>query len=194
MLLIFRWPLHNTYNPKTMKRLKATLMVGLSLATCAHADEFKERANKIAALYNTGMTAVKRGDAARAKASFQLVLQLQPGHGPARHQLNRLQLNIKQVLEKQRVARFKTTKLEQVDLKDASLQEALEALNFLTAKATDKKFTPNFIVQDPAGKLAKKQVNLNMRNIPLAAALKYVLGQTGARARYDEHATVIRPN
>jgi hypothetical protein len=33
-----------------------------------------------------------------------------------------------------------------------------------------------------------------MRNIPLAAALKYVLDQTGARARYDEHATVIRPN
>ena len=177
-----------------MKRLKTTLIVGLSLATCAHADEFKERANEIAALYNTGMTAVKRGDAARAKTSFQQVLQLQPGHGPARHQLNRLQLNVKQALEKQRLARFKKTKLEQVDLKDASLQEALEALNFLTTKATNKKFTPNFIVQDPAGKLTKKQVSLNIRNIPLAAALKYVLDQTGARARYDEHATVIRPN
>ena len=33
-----------------------------------------------------------------------------------------------------------------------------------------------------------------MRNIPLAAALKEVLNQTGAWARYDKHATVIRPN
>ena len=177
-----------------MKRLKAILMVGLSLATCAHADEFKKRANTIAAYYTEGLNAVKKGDSSRAKTAFQKVLQLQPGHGPARHQLNRLKLSIAQVLENQRVARFKTTKLEQVDLKDATLQEAIEALNFLTAKATDKKFTPNFIIQDPAGKLAKKRVDLNMRNIPLAAALKYVLDQTGARARYDKHATVIRPN
>ena len=177
-----------------MKRLKATLLVGLSLATCAHADEFQERANKIAALYNSGLTAVSKGDSAKAKTAFKQVLQLQPGHGPARHQLGRLTLSIKQVLEKQRLARFKTTKLDKLDLNDASLQEALEALNFLSGEATKKKFTPNFVIQDPAGKLANKKVSLTMRNIPLDAALKYVLEQTGSRARFDEHATVIRPN
>ena len=176
-----------------MKRLKATLLVGLSLATCAHADKNQERANKIAAHYNAGVTAVKRGDSAKAKSAFHEVLRLQPGHGPARNQLNKLHLNIGQVLENQRIAKFKTTKLGQIDLKDASLQEALEALNFLSGKATKDKFSPNFIVQDPAGKLTKKTVSLNMRNIPLSAALKYVLDQTGARVRYDEHATVIRP-
>jgi len=177
-----------------MKRLKAILMVGLSLATSAHADEFKKRANIIAAHYKEGLVAVQKGDSAKAKTAFQKVLKLQPGHGPARHQLNRLQLSIAQVKENQRVAKFKTTKLEQVDLKDASLQESLEALTFLSGKATDKKFMPNFVLQDPAGKLANKKVNLNMRNIPLAAALKYVLDQSGARARYDKHATVILPD
>lgn len=177
-----------------MKRLKATLLVGLSLATCAHADKHQERANKIAAHYNAGVIAVKRGDSTKAKSSFQEVLRLQPGHGPARHQLNRLTLNISQVLEKQRVAQFKTTRLEQIDLKDASLQEALEGLNFLSGKATKNKFAPNFVIQDPAGKLSNKTVSLNMRNIPLAAALKYVLDQAGAKARYDKHATVITPD
>ena len=177
-----------------MKRLKATLLVGLSLATCAHADEFQKRANKIAALYKEGLIAANQGNSVKAKTAFQEVLRLQPGHGPARHQLNRLSLTIKQVLEKQRVAQFKTTKLDKIDLKDATLQESLEALNFLSGKATDNKFTPNFVVQDPGGKLTDKTVSLNMRNIPLAAALKYVLDQAGARARYDEHATVIQPN
>lgn len=176
-----------------MKRLKAILMVGLSLMTSAHADKFKEHAKKVAAHYNAGVTAVKRGDSARAKASFQEVLRLQPGHGPARHQLNRLQLNVNQVLEQQRVAKFKETKLDKVDLKDASLQEALEALNYLSGKATKDKFTPNFVINDKAGKLSDKKVNLNMRNIPLAAALKYTLEQAGAKARYDKHATVIEP-
>jgi hypothetical protein len=51
----------------------------------------------------------------------------------------------------------------------------------------------NFIVHDPEKKLAAAKITLSLRNIPASAALKYILEQSGAKARFDEHAVVVGP-
>lgn len=175
-----------------MKRLMTTIVVTLSLVTSAYADQFKERAKEIQKLYNQGIIAMKTGKMDTAKTSFSRVLKLQPGHGPAKYQLSRLAVVGQDFKLQQRKAKFKTTKLKEVDFHEATLTEVIEALNVMSKEATDKKWSPNLIIQDPKGRLKGKEINLKMSNVPVAAVLQYVMDMTGGIIQYDEYATVIR--
>ncbi|MGJ8697460.1 MAG: hypothetical protein ACSHYF_14175 [Verrucomicrobiaceae bacterium] len=170
-----------------------TITVALSLVTCAHADQFKERAKEINNLYTQGVTAMNNGRIAAARAAFTRVLELEPGHGHAKHQLTRLPMVGKNFRLAQRKQKFKTTVLKEIDFYDSTLEEVVETLNLLALKETEKKWSPNFIIQDPRGQVKDKKVSLQMKNIPMSAALQYVLDMTGTTVRFDEHATVIRP-
>ncbi|MEJ6717487.1 MAG: tetratricopeptide (TPR) repeat protein [Akkermansiaceae bacterium] len=177
-----------------MKKLKAIMAVGLSLTCAGLADDTKKKEQSAAALYNSGVALLKKGKTEEAEATFQKALKLKPGHSPSRYQLSRIpELNARVKLLR-RKALFKNTKLEKIHFSDATLAEALEALNELTLQATKKKFSPNFVIQDPKEKLATQTVTLKMHGVPLSAVLKYVLDNVGATARLDEHATVIRPS
>ena len=176
-----------------MNNLKTTVVIGLSLMTSAFADEATDKVRKINALYKSGLVAMKQGQAAEATAAFKQVLKLNPRHGHARYQLAQVGSVTAQAQLAQRKAKFSKIKIEKVHFTDATLGEALEALNELTLKASDKKFSPNFIVQDPKETLKNRKVNLQMNNAPLSAILSYILDGLGATARYDAHATVIRP-
>jgi hypothetical protein len=64
----------------------------------------------------------------------------------------------------------------------------------MTEKASgEKKYAPNFMVQDPTGKLDSQTLTLKLKGVPAKAVLDMVLSQVGAKARYDEHAVVITP-
>ncbi|MDA7536753.1 tetratricopeptide repeat protein [bacterium] len=176
-----------------MKRLMTTTMVALSLMTSAYADQFKERAQEIAALYNKGLAEMKVGKTTEAKASFTKVLKLSPGHGHAKYQLSRLDATAKDFKLSQRKAKFKSTTLEVVDFHESTLAEVAEALNAMSSAATKKEWSPNLIIQDPKGKFKGKEITLQMKNVPVGAVLKYALEMSGATLHYDEYATVIRP-
>lgn len=176
-----------------MKKLKAIMAVGLSLTCTGLADEATKKQPTAAELYKSGVALLNKGKTEEAKSAFQKVLKLKPGYSPAKYQLSRIpELHMRVKLQR-RKALFKSTKLGKIHFSDATLAEALEALNELTLQASDKSFSPNFVVQDPKKKLANKTVNLKMNNVPVATALGYILDDIGATARFDEHATVIRP-
>jgi len=176
-----------------MKTLKALMAIGLSLTTSSFADDLKEKAHKIQSLYNSGLVAMQQGKEAEARSAFTDVLKLQPGHGHARYQLTQLTANVAKVNLRKREALFATTILKEINFNKATLAETLEALDLFAAEATEKKFTPNFVVQDPTGKLDEKTITLKMTNVPLSGILKYVTELTGTTIRYDAHATVFRP-
>ena len=176
-----------------MKKLKATLAIGLSLMTGAFADTAREKALQIDALYKSGLIAMKQGKATEATEAFKKVLKLNPRHGHARYQLTRVPIVTNKVHLAQRKAFFSKTKLKNINFAGATLAEALEALDVLTMEASEKKFSPNFVVQDPDDVLMDRKVTLKMTNAPLSAILNYILDGVGATARYDQHATVIRP-
>ena len=176
-----------------MKTLKAIMAIGLSLTTCSFADDLKEKALKIQGLYGQGLIAMQQGKETEARTAFNEVLKLQPGHGHARFQLTQLTATIAKVNQRKREALFASTIIKEIDFNKATLAETLEALDLSASDATDKKFTPNFVVQDPSGKLDGKTVTLKMTNVPLSGILKYVTDLTGTTIRYDAHATVFRP-
>lgn len=163
------------------------------LAGPAGADQFKEKARQIQALYQQGTLAMNSGETETARSAFQEILRIQPGHGHAKFQLSRLKSHAGKLTLQKRKALFQKTILKSVDFEDTTLEEALEILALQTSEVSQKAFEPNFIIQDSSGQLAAKKISLRLNRIPLAAALKYTLEQAGAQARYDQYATIISP-
>lgn len=153
----------------------------------------EERVQKVATLYQQGVTALKDGDSKLAAACFREVLVIQPNHGNARYQLLSLHQRKPNLAAKVRQRKLAQIKIPKVDFDESEFGEVIEALDILIAKETKGEFAPNFVVQDPHGLLENKRITMKLGTVPANVLLDYVLKMAHAKARYDEHAIVIAP-
>ncbi|MBK1828228.1 tetratricopeptide repeat protein [Haloferula rosea] len=166
-----------------------TLVLSLTPAFADKADD----------LYKQGMAAAKQGDAVKARALLNEALRLRPDHPYARFQLGRLKGADSTMAAKQRAAKLAAVTVS-VNFQEAELGDALEALGMMVEKKTsdehgeDKAFTPNFMIQDRSGELAKSPITLQLKGVPANKVMDFMLQQAGGNVRYDEHAIIIRPN
>lgn len=144
-------------------------------------------------LYKQGQAAEKAGDVAAARAFYSNSLKLNPNNANARYSIGQLKITGDSISAKAREAKFGAVTIPVFQLDQASLEEALEALSVLIEKESKQTVTPNFVVQDPKLVLADRKISLNLKNMPSKAIMKYLMDQTSAKARYDEHAIVISP-
>lgn len=174
-----------------MKLRPFPLVAGcLALATLSLAAETANQA------YQRGLSAMRSGDVEVARESFQEALRLDPKHAHARYQLGALKQQEGQLVGKKRASQLAAVTLDKVEFSGATLSEALQGLDQLIAEQqADAKepFAPNFMIQDSSGQLGGREVNIRLRKVPAKTALDYMLQQAGATARFDKHATVIRP-
>lgn len=172
--------------------LQIMVVALLSCAQCAvGADE--TRATKIKTLYSQGLRAVKQGEVESARTYFQQVLRLNKRHVNARFQLKQLELNGGRLQARKRQLQLKAVTIPQIDFDGVTLTEALETLSALVEKQTNKKFSPNFVINDPNEVLADRKFSLKLGSLPASAILDLALQNARATARYDQHAILIRP-
>jgi tetratricopeptide (TPR) repeat protein len=145
------------------------------------------------AFYRKGLAAEAAGDYPAAKAAYTEALRNNPRHANCTYRLKQLELNKEDIIIKGRKAQLDKVVLPEVKFDGASLDEALAAVGTLITKESANKLAPNFIVQDPNGKISNTKITLNLKNLPASAVLTYLLDQAKAKARYDEHAVVIEP-
>lgn len=163
----------------------------LALGPCALGQ--KPAVSKAAALYQQGLRAIQQGQVDTARTCFEEVLRIQPSNASARYQLKQLKVTSGSLLAKKRQLQLKQVILPKVDFDDLTLPEALQAIDALVQKKTDKKFVPNFMVQDPTGVFEERKFTLKLGNAPASVILQYCLENARATARYDQHAIVIKP-
>lgn len=145
------------------------------------------------ALYQKGLAAEKAGDPVAAKGFYTQALKVDPKNANAIYSLGQLKLTSGNIAAKGREAKFGAVMVPVFQLEQANLKESLDALSSIVEKQSKDEVTPNFVIEDPKGLLTEKKISLNLKNMPAQAVLKYLLDQTGAKARYDEHAVVIAP-
>lgn len=143
--------------------------------------------------YRQGQAAEKAGDPVAAQKAYTDALKANPNHANARYSLGQLKINAASIAAKGREAKFGAVMVPEFKLDAASLQEALAALQVIVEKESKGEVTPNFVIQDPKNQLTAAKISLNLKNTPAKAALQYLLEQSGANARHDEHAIVITP-
>jgi len=144
-------------------------------------------------LYRQGLAAEKAGDPVAAQKAYAAALKADPKHANARYSLGQLKLNAGSISAKGREAKFGTVMVPVFNLDAATLQEALDALQVIVIKESKQQVTPNFIIQDPRKELAEVKITLKLKSMPAKAVMQYLMEQSGAKARYDEHAIVITP-
>ena len=150
-------------------------------------------ANQADSLYQKGLAAEKAGDPAAARGFYTQALKADPKNANAIYSLGQLKLNSGSIAAKGREAKFGAVMIPVYQLDQATLKESLDALGLIVEKQSNNEVTPNFVIEDPKGLLTDKKISLNLKNMPSQAVLKYLLDQTGAKVRYDEHAVVIAP-
>lgn len=146
---------------------------------------------KAEAYYQRGLAAEKAGDPATARAAYNAVLDLFPNHANARYRAGQVKINAASIKSTATETKVGSVMIPLYQLEDATVQEAIAVLSLAMEKATDGKIAPNFIIEDPAGKLAEARVSMQLKNVPVKAILGYIHNQAGTKARYDEHAVVI---
>ena len=179
-----------------MKRILSLIIAAIFVAQASAqspAPAAPAPAQQADALYRQGLAAEKAGDAAAAQKAYSEALKANPNHANARFSLGQLKLNSGSIAAKGREAKFGTVVIPQFRLDAATLQEALDALGVLIEKQSKDAVTPNFVIQDPQKQLAAAKITLSLKSMPAKAVLQYLMDQTGAKARYDEHAVVITP-
>lgn len=180
------------YNAKAMR---TTLILLLAGATAALAEPKSLTPSQTAdAYYARGIAAEKAGDVTGARAAYTKALQANPNHANCRYRLKQLELDKGAIAAKGREAQFSKVMIPVFQIDGATLQESLDALGTMITKESKKQVTSNFLIQDPQNKLANTKLTLNLKNVPASAVIKYLLTQSNAKARYDEHAVVIEPN
>ncbi len=135
----------------------------------AESDQRDQRAERARHLYQTGITAMNEGNFDLAKTSFREVLRIYPKHPQAR------------------------AKLIHITSNRNALEIGKRILGVQIERASNKKVTPNFIVQDPTNAFHGRTVTLRLNRIPAETLLRYIADQAGGRIRYDNHAIVITP-
>ena len=136
---------------------------------------------------------MEKGEIETARSAFEAVLRARPNDPNTLYQLGELKRRSPEIAAKGRELRFGRTLLPDVSFSDCTLPEALTALSSLVAKTAGPEAAPNFVIKDPAGKLATKTIALKLHNIPAGAVLKYLLEQSASSAKFEEHAIVISP-
>ena len=165
-------------------------LVGGAMMVQAQTSTPAQQAN---AYYQRGLAAEKAGDPATARANYAQALKLNPSHPDATYKIGELKKNSGTISAKGREGKFGQAVIPKFALEDAPLSEALEALRITMEKTTPGTPGPSFIVEDPTQKLEKARISLQLKGVPAKGILEYILSQSGAKARYDEHAIVILP-
>ncbi|MES2657084.1 MAG: hypothetical protein V4689_00630 [Verrucomicrobiota bacterium] len=176
-----------------MKKL-ITIAVACTLASQVIAQTpAQSPAVTSASLYKQGQAAEKANDPVAAKDFYTKSLKMDPNNANARYSIGQLKINAASMAAKGREAKFGAVVIPLFQLDEANLQEALDALSVVIQKESKDAVTPNFVIQDPKLVLSDRKISLNLKNMPSKAVMKYLMDQTGAKARYDEHAVVVTP-
>lgn len=143
--------------------------------------------NEMQVVFEQGRALFFQGKFREAKPLLQQVAAADPRHLETQAMLARIKLQEKQgptLMDK-----LAEVKLETVDFSDVTVPEALEGLKELAKVASGGKVVPNFIVRGEAD--MPQRINLNLKNIPLTDAIKYVAGVSKTVCRYEANAVVF---
>jgi tetratricopeptide (TPR) repeat protein len=170
-----------------------TLIVLAALAITGPVALAETAAEKAEAYYRKGLAAEKAGDPTTARAAYNAALELRPDHANARFRAGQVKINAASIKSTATEAKIGSVKIPVYQVEDSTVAEAIEVLSLAMDKATDGKVAPNFIIDDPKGKLGERRISMQLKNIPVKEILTYIHSQAGTKARYDEYAVVIKP-
>ena len=168
--------------------MKTTILLLLAAVLAAFAPVSVRAADDVYVSFEEGRAAFNAGHFEIAREKLAYVLSKSPDHVPTRAMLAQIEAQLgpnNTILRKT----YEKVILDKVEFADVSVDEALQAVRFLSLKASQNKVAPNVIVKSPD--IGKKTITLNLAQVPLTEVLNYIAQLSGGRVVYDKNAVVI---
>lgn len=172
--------------PSKFRRLIGAAVIGVAAFLFSHMVAAAEPKD-VGTLFQQGRAAYYKGDFETAKLLLSQVAALKPDHFETKALLASIDTQLKSGSSLRKT--YGSVTIPKIDFADVTLAEALQALSAMAKNASGGKVAPNFIVRNPD--LGKKQITLNLTNIPLTDAIDYIAQLAGGKAAYDKHAVVF---
>ncbi len=172
------------------KTFHLTLCGFLTVICWSAANTPAAAADDLKTSYQQGRALFYAGQLEAAREKLAPVLAKNPNH----LETQAMMAQIKQQLgegENTLKSSYQKVVLEKVEFSNVELSEALQAVRFLSRKATNEKISANVIVANP--ELAKKPVSINLTQVPLSEVINYLAQMAGAKVTYDKVAVVLSP-
>jgi hypothetical protein len=165
-------------------RVMVTLfMAGWMMMACQEA----RGAEDMKAVYEMGKKLFNEGKYEQSRPLLEQVAAANPRHPETQAMLIRIRQVGKQ--GPTLADKLATVVLPTVEFDDVTVPEALEGLKALSKAQSGGKVVPNFIVRGADG--MTKRFKLNLANVPLPDAIRYVAELSGTVVRYEMNAVIF---
>ncbi len=171
----------------------ALLTAGLFLNSAAAGDKQKKRVS-LKQVYEQGRAAYYSDNFDLAKKKFELVLKYKPSHQLSKSYLSYISQREaarggNPAMQKQMHALV----LEEVDLDEITIAEAVEYLTLNAIKQSKGTFKPNIVLKNLSPGHKSRTFQLKLHNVPLDFALKTAGELAGIRFDFEKYAVVGTP-
>jgi hypothetical protein len=166
------------------KFLLAAASIGIVSGACAQ---------DIQKYLTEGQTAFMRGDVPTAKRNFEMANKLAPKNPTVIGFLKQIAAaEAKNPALASTEIEYKGIIIPQLQFREATFDSALEFLKKKVSELTGGKKSVNFVNQLPPDQ-QNTPITLNLTNIPVTEALRYVAELVNAKVEYQKFAVVIKP-
>jgi len=145
--------------------------------------------------FNEGVRLFNAKQYTEALQMFEVVLRSKPGFVYARSYANKCRTAIAQGAGAKKDLRADLAKiiLPKVTFEDAPIGDVMTYLSQRAEELSGGKTVPNFIYKGSAEQRTNVTLSLNLRNVPMTEAIRYIGQLSNSRVNYEEHAVIVDP-
>ncbi len=171
-------------------------VLALFICVSTVAPSLGQQKATIQTLYSEGVKLYEENRYAEAAEKFEAILTRSPGSLYARSYLGKCKAGIahgggtKNVLKSQ----LEKIKIPQIAFADAPIGDVMDYLSQRTTELSNDKVALNFIYKGTPEQRKNTLITLNLKNVPMTEAIRYIGQLTRTTFKYEEHAVIADPN
>lgn len=177
-----------------MKSLRPSILIFAILLSGSFQWTFAQ--GSLQDTYNQGVQLYNKGQYGEALMNFEKVLAERPDFVYARNYLAKCQTAITKGLGPKNDLEGRLAKVivPEINFADAPLGDVLDYFSSRAGELSGGSVALNFLYKGSSEQRLGTLITLNLRNVPISEAIKYVVQLSGSTVKYEEHAVVITPS
>jgi hypothetical protein len=149
---------------------------------------------EVQALLTEGQTAYQKGDLAAAKSAFEMVYSMDSRNVTAINFLRRIKVEeTSQPRALSQDRQLAAIILPEIKFRDATLDSVFAYFKKTVERQSGGKTVISFVVQLPPEQVTTQTITLNLTNVPVTEALRYVGELANANIVYEKYAILVKP-
>ncbi|MDF1825347.1 MAG: hypothetical protein P1U68_11935 [Verrucomicrobiales bacterium] len=146
-------------------------------------------------VFDDGVTLYNQKDYTAALQKFEQVLRAKPTYVYARNYIGKCKAAIASGAGQKNdtEAQIARILIPEINLTDAPIGDVLLYLSSRAEELTGGKLVPNFIYEGTSEQRQNTLISINLRNVPMTEAIRYIGQLSRSDFRYEAHAIVVTP-